>query len=98
MFADKRIFGTALFAAMLSGAFVGFFSARGTAYVPSLVAPALSNNPLGFLTAMLVGLGTACILTIVQQDRQTSLRSELIGFQKFIQHGEQLSAEWRNRQ
>lgn len=65
MFADKRIFGTALFAAMLSGAFVGFFSARGTAYVPSLVAPALSNNPLGFLISMLVGLGTACILTVV---------------------------------
>ncbi|HSV86569.1 MAG TPA: hypothetical protein VLH85_08330, partial [Levilinea sp.] len=65
MFADKRIFGTALFAATVSGAFVGFFNARGTAYVPSLVAPALSNNPTGFLVSMLVALGVACVLTIL---------------------------------
>lgn len=64
MFADKRIFGTALFAAMVSGAFCGFFNARGTAYVPSIVAPTLSNNPLGFLISMLVALGVACVLTI----------------------------------
>jgi len=65
MFADKRVFGTALFAAMVSGAFVGFFNARGTAYVPSVVAPTLSNNPLGFLISMLVAMGVACILTII---------------------------------
>lgn len=65
MFADKRIFGTALFAAMVSGAFCGFFNARGTAYVPSLVAPTLSNNPLGFLISMLVAMGIACVLTIL---------------------------------
>jgi fructose-specific phosphotransferase system IIC component len=65
MFADKRIFGTALFAAMVSGAFAGFFNARGTAYVPSIVAPTLSNNPVGFLISMLVALGTACVLTVI---------------------------------
>jgi len=65
MFADKRIFGTALFAAMASGAFCGFFNARGTAYVPSLVAPTLSNNPIGFLISMLVGMGVAFALTVV---------------------------------
>jgi fructose-specific phosphotransferase system IIC component len=65
MFADKRIFGTALFAAMVSGAFCGFFNARGTAYVPSLVAPTLSNNPIGFLVSMLVAMGLACVLTII---------------------------------
>lgn len=65
MFADKRIFGTALFAAMVSGAFCGFFNARGTAYVPSIVAPTLSNNPIGFLVSMLVAMGLACVLTII---------------------------------
>lgn len=65
MFADKRIFGTALFSAMVSGAFCGFFNARGTAYVPSIVAPTLSNNPLGFLISMLVAMGLACVLTVI---------------------------------
>jgi hypothetical protein len=64
MFADKRVFGAALFAAMLSGAFCGFFDARGTAYVPAIVAPGLSNNPFGFLVSMLVALVAACLLTI----------------------------------
>jgi fructose-specific phosphotransferase system IIC component len=65
MFSDKRVFGTALFAAMVGGAFCGFFNARGTAYVPSIIAPTVSNNPLGFLVAMLVSMGVACALTIV---------------------------------
>lgn len=64
MFADKRIFGTALFAAMVSGALVGAFDARGTAYVPSIVAPGLSNNPIGFAIAMLGAMVIACVLTI----------------------------------
>jgi hypothetical protein len=50
---------------MVSGAFAGFFNARGTAYVPSIVAPTLSNNPVGFLISMLVALGTACVLTVI---------------------------------
>jgi fructose-specific phosphotransferase system IIC component len=64
MFADKKIFGTALFAAMVSGALVGAFNARGTAYVPSIVAPGLSSNPIGFAIAMLGAMGIACVLTI----------------------------------
>lgn len=65
MFADKRVFGAALFSAMISGALCGIFNARGTAYVPSVVAPTLSNNPIGFLIAMLAALVIACVLTIV---------------------------------
>ncbi len=64
MFADRRVFGSALFAAMVSGALCGLFDARGTAYVPSIVAPGLSNNPTGFLIAMLAALVVACGLTI----------------------------------
>lgn len=65
MFADKKIFGTALFAAMVSGALVGAFNARGTAYVPSIVAPGLSDNPIGFAIAMLAAMVIACVLTIL---------------------------------
>ena len=64
MFADRKIFGTALFSAMVSGAFCGFFNARGTAYVPSIIAPSLSNNPFGFLVSMLVAAGLAFVLTV----------------------------------
>ncbi|HOG47082.1 MAG TPA: PTS sugar transporter, partial [Anaerolineae bacterium] len=64
MFADKRIFATALFSATVAGAFCGFFNARGSGYVPSLVAPGLSNNPIGFLASMLVAMVVSCLLTI----------------------------------
>jgi len=65
MFSDKRIFGTALFSSMIAGGLCGFFNARGTAYVPSIIAPSLSNNPIGFLVSMLVAMGLACGLTIL---------------------------------
>jgi len=65
MFSDKRVFASALIAAAVSGAFVGIFDARGTAYVPSLIAPGLSNNPLGFAIAMLVALGLSFGLTFL---------------------------------
>ena len=64
MFSDKAIFGTAHFSAMLAGAVAGIFDARGIAYVPAVVAPGLSNNPLGFLLSMLTALVSACLLTI----------------------------------
>jgi fructose-specific phosphotransferase system IIC component len=64
MFADKKVFATAVISAAVSGAFCGFFDARGTAYVPSVVAPGLSNNPIGFLVSMLVAMGLAFGLTV----------------------------------
>lgn len=65
MFSDRRVFGTALFAATLAGATVGLFGVRGTAYVPSPVAPALANNPLGMVIAMAVGLVAALLPTLL---------------------------------
>lgn len=65
MFSDRRVFAGALISAAVSGAFIGIFDARGTAYVPSLVAPGLSNNPLGFAISMLVALALSCVLTIL---------------------------------
>lgn len=63
MFADKKIFGTALFAATVGGAFCGFFNARGTGYLPTFVAPGVSNNPFGFAASMVIAMAVAFVLT-----------------------------------
>ena len=65
MFSDKWVFAIALFSATLGGAFIGFFDARGVAYLPTLVAPTISNNPLGFAISMVVAMVAACVLTII---------------------------------
>ncbi len=65
MFSDKLVFAGAIIASTVSGALAGVLGVRGTAYVPSIVAPGLSNNPLGFLVVMLAGLGVAFAFTFV---------------------------------
>ncbi len=65
MFSNKIVFGGALISAALSGAFVGFFNVRGTAYVPSIAAPTLSNSPGGFVISMLIALSSAFIITLI---------------------------------
>lgn len=65
MFSSKYVFGGALLAAAISGGVVGFFNVRGTAYVPAVVGPALSNHPLGFIISMLVAAGCAFLFTIM---------------------------------
>ncbi|SHE45840.1 Phosphotransferase system IIC components, glucose/maltose/N-acetylglucosamine-specific [Tissierella praeacuta DSM 18095] len=65
MFSDKLVFIGAIISAALSGISVGIFNVHGTAYVPSITAPALSNNPFGFLVSMLVGLCSAFIITVI---------------------------------
>ncbi|MBR0599101.1 PTS sugar transporter [Sinanaerobacter chloroacetimidivorans] len=65
MFSNKIVFGGALVSACLSGAVVGFFGVRGTAYVPSVLAPALSNNSAGFIVSMLVAAASAFVITVV---------------------------------
>jgi phosphotransferase system glucose/maltose/N-acetylglucosamine-specific IIC component len=69
MFSDRLVFAGALISAAISGAFVGLMNVRGTAYVPSVVAPAMSNNPLGFFISMLIALGSAFALTTVANKR-----------------------------
>lgn len=64
MFSDKIVFGGALISSAISGAVVGIFNVRGTAYVPSLVAPSLSNNPTGFIISMLIAMGCAFVFTM----------------------------------
>ncbi len=65
MFADKIVFAGALVAAAVSGAFVGLFDVKGTAYVPSIVAPGLANegNALNFLICMLIALAVSFAIT-----------------------------------
>lgn len=65
MFADKRIFATALIAATVGGASCGFFNARGSGYLPTFVAPGVSNNPLGFAISMVIAMAVAFVLTLV---------------------------------
>jgi fructose-specific phosphotransferase system IIC component len=65
MFSDKWVFALALFSAMVGGAFVGFFNARGMGYLPTFVAPTVSNNPFGFAASMVIALVLSCVLTII---------------------------------
>lgn len=65
MFSDKLVFIGAMISGALSGMSIGIFNVKGTAYVPSITAPVLSNNPFGFLISMLVGLGSAFIITVI---------------------------------
>ncbi|MCK9906539.1 hypothetical protein MXD63_41935, partial [Frankia sp. Cpl3] len=52
LFSNKIVFAGAIASAGVAGMLVGMFDVRGTAYVPSVMAPLLSNNMLGFVAAM----------------------------------------------
>lgn len=65
MFSSKLVFATAVLSSAVAGGFVGLFNVRGTAYVPSVVAPTLANHPLGFLISMLIGAAMSFILTVL---------------------------------
>jgi fructose-specific phosphotransferase system IIC component len=64
MFSNKLVFAGALISGALSGAAVGFFNVKGTAYVPSLAAPSLSNNSVGFIISMLIAVIGAFAITL----------------------------------
>lgn len=65
MFADKLVFAAALISATAGGAVAGFFNARGMGYVPIMVAPFISNNPVGFILSMLTALIIAFVITVM---------------------------------
>lgn len=65
MFADKLVMGVALFSAMIGGGFCGFFNARGTGYLPTFIAPTVSNNPFGFAASMVIAMVISCVLTLI---------------------------------
>ncbi len=65
MFANRIVFAGAIVSAGLAGMLAGMFGVRGTAYVPSVVAPLLSNNIIGFAMAMAGGLVSSFLFTLV---------------------------------
>jgi DNA-binding GntR family transcriptional regulator len=64
MFSNKVVFGGAILSAGVGGMLVGLFGIRGTAYVPSFMAPLLSNNIIGFIIAMAAGLICSFVITV----------------------------------
>lgn len=65
MFSNKLVFAGAIVSAGVAGMLVGAFDVRGTAYVPSIMAPLLSTNMLGFIIAMASGLVCSFLITLV---------------------------------
>lgn len=65
MFSNKIVFAGAIIASGIGGGLVGLFGVRGTAYVPSFMAPFLSDNAWGFTISMLVSLVVAFAITLV---------------------------------
>lgn len=65
MFSDKKVFGGAIFAGAVGGALVGLFNVKSTAYVPTFVAPGLTNEkPIQLVIAMLSASLVAMLITI----------------------------------
>ncbi|WP_462410655.1 PTS sugar transporter [Neobacillus sp. Marseille-QA0830] len=65
MFSSKVVFGGAIFSAGVGGLLVGLFNVRGTAYVPSFMAPLLSNHAVGFIIAMAGSLVCSFLITFL---------------------------------
>ncbi|OLS40850.1 PTS sugar transporter [Bacillus sp. MRMR6] len=63
MFSNKFIFAGAIISSGFGGLLVGLFDVRGTAYVPSFMAPLLSNNTPGFIIAMAGSLVCSFLIT-----------------------------------
>lgn len=72
MFSSRIVFAGALISACTSGALIGLFDVRGTAYVPSVVAPAMANEGHGFqfLICMLAAAILAFIITSLANLRE----------------------------
>jgi hypothetical protein len=67
MFSNKLVFAGALVASTVSGALVGLFDVKGTAYVPTFSAPLMANEgkAVAFGICMLVAMAIAFVITAV---------------------------------
>ena len=63
MFSDKLVMAGAMISGCLGGIVVGMYDLRGTAYVPSIFAPIMSNNVAGFAISMIISAGSAFVIT-----------------------------------
>ncbi|MFP3091580.1 hypothetical protein LQZ21_14780 [Treponema sp. TIM-1] len=79
MFSSKLVFASAIIAATVGGAFVGVFQLRATAYLPTFVAPTVSNKPVLFIICMLLSMAAAFILTGIsnQIDKKKAGKADL---------------------
>ena len=62
MFSNKIVFGGAILSGGVGGLLVGLFNVRGTAYLPTFIAPFASTHVVGLIIAMLASM--ACVFTI----------------------------------
>ena len=67
MFSNKLVFGGAILASTVSGALVGLLGVKGTAYVPSFMAPFLANegHAFSFALCMLAAMAVAFVITVI---------------------------------
>lgn len=67
MFSSKKVFAGTILAATLSGLFVGLLGVKGTAYIPSFMAPFMSNpnHAIQTLICMLLSILFACVFTLI---------------------------------
>lgn len=65
MFSSKIVFGGAIVSGGLGGLLVGLFNVRGTAYLPTFVAPFASTNAGGLVIAMVSSLVCAFTITVL---------------------------------
>ncbi|WP_233201425.1 hypothetical protein [Sporosarcina sp. P13] len=65
MFSNKFVFAGAIVSGGIGGMIVGLFDVRGTAYLPSFVAPFASSNVIGLIIAMLSSMLCAFIITTI---------------------------------
>ncbi len=67
MFSNKLVFAGALIASTVSGALVGLFNVKGTAYVPTFSAPLMANEgkSVAFAICMIVAMAIAFVFTAI---------------------------------
>ncbi|ENP3037810.1 PTS sugar transporter [Salmonella enterica] len=76
MFANKIVFGSAIFWAGMGGMMLGFFNVKGVAYVPAFASPFLSNNALQMAIVMIATMAMTCLTTIIANRFKPVVQSE----------------------
>ncbi|MFS0777637.1 PTS sugar transporter [Neobacillus sp. 3P2-tot-E-2] len=82
MFSNKYIFAGAILSSGFGGLLVGLFDVRGTAYVPSFMAPLLSNNMSGFIIAMAGSLISSFLITLSINKINVKKSKDMVGKQQ----------------